>query len=29
MADKIKKSEEEWRKQLTPLQFEVTRHNAT
>jgi len=29
MADKIKKSDEEWRKQLTPLQFEVTRHKAT
>jgi peptide-methionine (R)-S-oxide reductase len=29
MSDKIKKPEEEWRKQLTPLQFEVTRHKAT
>src|SRR3974377_1304383 len=29
MADKIRKSEDEWRKQLTPMQFEVTRHKAT
>ncbi|MGO8712188.1 MAG: peptide-methionine (R)-S-oxide reductase MsrB [Rhizomicrobium sp.] len=29
MSDKIVKTDEEWRKQLTPLQFEVTRHKAT
>ena len=29
MADKIAKPESEWRKQLTPLQFAVTREKAT
>jgi peptide-methionine (R)-S-oxide reductase len=29
VADKIKKTEEEWRKDLTPLQFAVTREKAT
>ncbi len=29
MADKIVKSEEEWRQQLTPEQFEVTRNRGT
>ena len=29
MADKVKKTEEEWRKELTPLQFAVTREKAT
>jgi peptide-methionine (R)-S-oxide reductase len=29
MADKIEKSEDEWRQQLTPLQFAVTRQKAT
>lgn len=28
-ADKVVKSEQEWRDQLTPLEFEVTRHAAT
>lgn len=28
-VDKVIKSEEEWRKQLTPEQFEVTRHAGT
>lgn len=29
MADKIEKTDEEWRRQLTPLQFDVTRRKAT
>ena len=29
MADKIKKTEEEWRAQLTPLQYAVAREKAT
>ncbi|HJV02699.1 MAG TPA: peptide-methionine (R)-S-oxide reductase MsrB [Burkholderiaceae bacterium] len=29
MTDKIHKSEAEWRAQLDPMQFEVTRHAAT
>ncbi len=29
MSDKIKKSESEWRKQLTPEQYAVTREKAT
>ena len=29
MPDKIKKSQSEWRKQLTPAQFAVTREKAT
>lgn len=29
MADKITKSEAEWRKQLTPIQYAVTREKAT
>jgi peptide-methionine (R)-S-oxide reductase len=29
MADKIKKTIDEWRKELTPLQFAVTREKAT
>ena len=29
MADKVSKGEDEWRKQLTPLQFAVTREKAT
>ncbi len=29
MTDKIKKSEEEWRKQLTPEQYHVTREHGT
>ncbi|MGD0866262.1 MAG: peptide-methionine (R)-S-oxide reductase, partial [Rhizomicrobium sp.] len=29
MTDKIEKSDEEWRKQLTPTQFAVTRQKAT
>jgi peptide-methionine (R)-S-oxide reductase len=29
VADKIKKTNDEWRKQLTPMQFAVTREKAT
>ena len=29
MADKIKKTDDEWRKDLTPMQFAVTREKAT
>lgn len=29
MEEKIKKTDDEWRKQLTPQQFEVTRHKGT
>src|SRR5271166_6627657 len=29
VADKIKKTNDEWRKQLTPIQFAVTREKAT
>ncbi len=29
MADKINKTKEEWRKELTPIQFAVTREKAT
>jgi peptide-methionine (R)-S-oxide reductase len=29
MTDKVEKPEEEWKKQLTPLQFEVTRRKGT
>ena len=29
MADKVEKSEAEWRKQLTPQEFEVTRKKGT
>lgn len=29
MADKIKKTNDEWRKDLTPIQFAVTREKAT
>lgn len=29
MTDKVSKSEAEWRAQLDPMQFEVTRHAAT
>ena len=29
MSDKIKKADEEWRKQLTPIQYAVTREKAT
>ena len=29
MADKIKRTDEEWRKELTPMQFAVTREKAT
>src|SRR4051812_48684724 len=28
-VEKIQKTDEEWKKQLTPEQFEVTRHGAT
>lgn len=29
MADKIRKSEEEWRKELTPEQYRITREHGT
>jgi peptide-methionine (R)-S-oxide reductase len=29
VADKIKKTEEQWRKELTPIQYAVTREKAT
>ena len=29
MSDKIKKADEEWRKQLTPIQYAVTHEKAT
>ena len=29
MAEKIKKTEEEWREQLTPEQYRVTREHGT
>ena len=29
MTDKIRKTEEEWRRQLTPVQYAVTREKAT
>src|SRR5712692_2903017 len=29
MTEKIKKTDEEWRKQLTPMQFRVTRQHGT
>src|ERR1700757_4169526 len=29
MAEKVKKSEQEWRQQLSPEQFQVTRHAGT
>ena len=29
MAEKIKKTEEEWREQLTPEQYRITRENGT
>ena len=29
MADKVVKTDEEWRKELTPEQYEVTRHHGT
>ena len=29
MADKVKKTQDEWREQLTPMQFAVTREKAT
>jgi peptide-methionine (R)-S-oxide reductase len=29
MAEKVKKTNEEWRKQLTPVQYAVTREKAT
>lgn len=29
MSDKIKKSDREWREELTPEQYEITRHKGT
>jgi peptide-methionine (R)-S-oxide reductase len=29
MADKIERSDQEWREHLTPVQYEITRHKGT